>query len=58
LLRGDIGNEKKKPLLTFSLAKPRYNSEAILKNCEMFVHEDIRYVTNLFCKNMLKITTP
>jgi hypothetical protein len=50
---GEIPNEKS--LLTLSLAKPRYNAEAILKTYALFVYGDIQYITNLFCKNVLKI---
>lgn len=30
--------EMRKPVLAISLAKPRYNAETILKNCEMFIY--------------------
>jgi hypothetical protein len=44
-------------VLALSLAKARYNAEAILKDCELFVYGDIDYITNSFCKSVLKIAT-
>jgi len=49
----------KESLLTLSLAKPRQNAaEAILKTYELFIYGDIQYITNSFCKNVLKRATP
>jgi hypothetical protein len=48
--------EMRKPLLALSLAKPRYNVEAALKN-ELFIYGDVHYISNSFCKNVLKIAT-
>jgi hypothetical protein len=39
---------------TSYLAKPRYNTEAVLKTYELFIYGDIHYSTNSFCKNVLK----
>jgi hypothetical protein len=44
----------RKRLLTLPLAKPIYNAKAILKICELFIYGDINYVTDAFCKNVLK----
>lgn len=43
LCRGDIWNEK--TFLFLSLAKTRKNAKAILKNYELFIYEDITYIT-------------
>ena len=46
-------------VLTLSLAKPEYNAEEILVNLEYFIiNGDFHYVTNSFCRNVLKIATP
>ena len=42
--------EISKYLLTLSLLKPRRNSEGILKTHEMFIHGELCYTGNLFCK--------
>jgi len=39
------------------MIKPRSKYEAILKTNELLIYGDIRYITNLFCKKMLKIAT-
>jgi hypothetical protein len=44
-------------LLTLPLAKKRHNAKAILKTYELFTYADIHYITNSFCKNVLKIAT-
>jgi hypothetical protein len=49
--------EMRKPVLAVSLAKSRYNAGTILKNCELFIYLCIYDVTNLICKNVLKIAT-
>jgi hypothetical protein len=41
--------EMRKPLLTLSLAKPRYNAEAALKN-EMFIYGVVHSITDSLCK--------
>jgi hypothetical protein len=46
--------EMRKCLLTLSLAKPRQNAEAILKTYELIIYGDTHYITNSFCKNVLK----
>jgi hypothetical protein len=52
------GHQKcEKGLLALSLAKLRYNTEAILKTYELFIYGDTHYITNPFCKNALKIVT-
>jgi len=50
--------EIRKRLLNTSLAQPRQNIEAILKTYKLFIYGDIDYITNTFCKNMVKIVTP
>jgi hypothetical protein len=35
--------EMRKPLVTLSLAKPRCNAKAVLKNCEAFFYGNVRY---------------
>jgi hypothetical protein len=42
--------EMGKRLLTFSLARPRYNAEAVVKAYELFAYGIIHYSINLFCK--------
>jgi hypothetical protein len=42
--------EMRKHLLTLSLAKLRYNSEASLKACWLFIYGDMLYITNSFRK--------
>lgn len=44
LLVGKI--EMKKCLLNLSLVNPRQNAEAILETYELFINEDINYITN------------
>ena len=46
--------EMRKRLLTLSLAKPRQNIEAILKSYKLIIYGDIHYITNSFCKTVLK----
>jgi hypothetical protein len=48
----------RKHLLTLSLAKLRWNATAVLKSKKLVMYEDIHYVNNSFCKNVLKIVTP
>jgi hypothetical protein len=49
--------EIRKRLFNTSLAQPRQNIEAILKMYKLFIYGDIDYITNTFCKNMIKIVT-
>jgi hypothetical protein len=32
--------------------------EEVSKNCEVFIYGDVYYITNSFCKFVLKIATP
>jgi hypothetical protein len=50
--------EMRKHLFNLSLAEPKLNAKAVLKMCELFIYREIHFVTNLFCKNVLKIVTP
>lgn len=50
--------EIRKHLFNTSLAQPRQNIEAILETYKLFIYGDIDYITNTFCKNMIKIVTP
>lgn len=50
--------EMKERLLTLSVEKPRRNAEAILKNYELFIYEDMHYTNNSFCKYVLKQRHP
>jgi hypothetical protein len=51
---GEIRNEKAS--LTLCLAMPKQNAEAIAKTYELSLWgHTLYYVTNLFCKNALKI---
>jgi hypothetical protein len=36
----------RKRFLTLPLAKPIYNAEAILKNFELFIYGDVRYINS------------
>jgi hypothetical protein len=38
-------NKMRKRLLTVLLAKSKYNTEEVLKICELFIYGDIRYTT-------------
>jgi hypothetical protein len=53
--RGDIWNEKR--LVTHCVVKPRENAEVILKTHELYIYEDMRYITKSVSKNMLEIAT-
>jgi hypothetical protein len=33
---------------------PKYNVEEILKTYEVFIYGDMSYITNSFCKSVLK----
>jgi hypothetical protein len=44
----------RKCLLTLPLAKPRQNTEAILKIYELLIYGDIHCITDKFCKSALK----
>jgi hypothetical protein len=46
--------EMREILLNFSLAKPRYNAEAILKYCELSPYENTHYFTNSFFEKVQK----
>lgn len=46
--------EMRKCLLQFSLAKPRYNAETILKKIWAHYVPTLYFTTNSFCKNVLK----
>jgi hypothetical protein len=50
--------EKIKHLLTFFMAKPRENSEVMLKQYELRIDGDMHTVINSFFKNLLNIATP
>ena len=50
---GGIGIEKTSLLL----AKQKWNGEAILKTCVLFIYEKLHYIINMFCENILKIVT-
>ena len=52
---GDIWNEKNS--LTLPFAKSTYNAEGILKIYELIISADREYVTNPFCKTVLKLAT-
>jgi hypothetical protein len=41
--------------LILSLAKLRQNAEEILQTSELIICEDAYEITNIFCKNVLKI---
>ena len=47
--------ERRKHLLTISVAKPRYNAEAVLKTYDLFIYGDTHYTNNSFCVNVLNI---
>jgi len=49
--------EIRKCLFSTSLAQPRLNIEAILKKDKLFIYGETDYITNTFCKNMIKIVT-
>jgi hypothetical protein len=39
------------------LAKPRYKAAVILKTSELFIDEELEYITKSLCGNILKIVT-
>jgi hypothetical protein len=44
-------------LVAFPIAKPKYDTEAILETYELLIYGNLHYITNSFCKNVLKIAT-
>jgi len=46
-----------KYLLIFSLEKPKQKVGRIFETYKLLVDENIYYMSNLFCKNVLKIAT-
>jgi len=40
--------------LNFSLAKSRTNTEEILKTYQLFIYEDVNYITDSYCVSVLK----
>jgi hypothetical protein len=50
--------EIRKRLFNTSLAQTRQIIEAILKTYKLFIYRDTDYISNTFCKNMMKIVTP
>ena len=42
-------SEPRRHLLHFSPTEPRHNAETVLKNCGLFVYEDVNCVTNSVC---------
>jgi hypothetical protein len=49
---------RRERLLTPSLTRPKENFEGTVKTYEPFIYGYMRYITNLFFKNMLKIAAP
>ena len=45
----------RKTILAFSLIKPRWNNEVILRNFELFIYGDIQYTCNLFLKRSAQV---
>lgn len=42
----------------FFLIKVKWKAEAIFETYELLVYGEMQYITNLFCKNMLRIVAP
>ena len=38
--------------------KVKWKAEAIFETYELLVYGEMQYITNLFCKNMLRIVAP
>jgi hypothetical protein len=50
--------EVRKRLSTLSLAKPRYNSEAVLNTSRLFMYGDTYDAAKSFCKPVLNVVKP